>query len=190
MSNARPASGSRWEPPADPADPGLSSRPVEAEPDASAPIPSADIGPETAADTTKTAADATETTADATTEAVATPHDASGFAPLSYDATAWSAASPTTAGFPARHGRVRRAVAAAALLLLGGVGGFWLGHTTAPGPTAATAGVGAHQHRDRGGDGDRFAPNGDGQAPGAGPQAPGNGSAQAPGAAPGTGVSA
>jgi hypothetical protein len=82
VSNARRASGSRWEPPADPAD----------DP----------------------------------TEAVASPHAAlpdggAGFAPLPYDAVAWSAAPSTAGALPPRRGWLRLAAAAAALLLLGGV---------------------------------------------------------------------
>ena len=71
-----------------------------------------------------------------------------------------------------RPARAKLAAAAAGLLVLGGVGGYWLGHTTAPSPTAgAGAGIGAHQHRDRGGPGGGLQPPGDGQAPGVGSSA-------------------
>ena len=133
MSNDRPASGSRWEPPADRADPEPPGAPFDPEP-------------------------------------LGRPADAGSGAPVAHRLRI------------GMRSRLRLVAAVAGLLLLGGAGGFWLGHTTAPSPTTgAAAGVGAHQHRDRGGDGDRYGPNG-------GAQAPGGDSVQAPGATSGTGA--
>ena len=170
MSNDRPASGSRWEPHADPPDP-ASQAGAFASGDARPP--------------------------EATTEATTAPHPA---------APPWSAPAPTSPGPLARRGRVRLVAGTAGLLVLGGIGGFWLGHATAasPGP-GSVPGIGAHQHRDHLGDRDGNAPGSNGDAnnggvggtTGGGIPAPGDGAAngvasgagQAAGAA-GTGATA
>jgi len=90
-------------------------------------------------------------------------------------------APPSPRGRP-RGVRVKLAAAAAGLLVLGGLGGYWLGHTTAASAEAgAGPGIGAHPHRERGG------PGRDMQGPG--PQSPdGAASGPAAGGAPAGGT--
>lgn len=92
--------------------------------------------------------------------------------PADPTAMAWSGAPPTARP---RRGRARLAAGAAGLLVLGGIGGYWLGHATGTPP--AGAGVGTHQHRDRGGLDDGGQAPDDGPAPALGGGTTGGGAA-------------
>jgi hypothetical protein len=199
--DARPHSGSRWEP-------GPTGRPVDEAP--TQPTPARAEDTDAAADETEERHRAAGTTGkpdgDAATEhleggaaaeradAAAAEHPVPGV-PVADPAAhrgAWAIPPEAVAAPPRERRRGLVAAAAAGLLLLGGAGGYAIGHTTAGGP-AGTGTADAAGGPGGGELGHRRGPGGDGRAPG-GPDGPGAGPGAgvapgtAPGVTPGTGT--